>query len=149
MKITALNEDMFLWEKTIFCAENCSWRAGKYLAQLMREGKFRGWEKVFAAEEEGRVIGFCTLTRYDELPENCGYSPFIGFVFVDEDFRGQRLSGKLIDSACNYAGDIGFNAVYVCSGESGLYEKFGFEMICSSIETVYGLNEQLFVRMLN
>ena len=148
MRITALEEGSVEWELTADAAEKCSWRAGKNLAQLMREGKFRDWERAFAAIENGRTVGFCTLTRYDELPEDCGYSPFIGYVFVDEVFRGHCLSGRLIDCVCHYAESIGFKTVYVCSGELGFYEKLGFRLVSSSVSTVYGTSERLFVRSL-
>ena len=132
-----------LWEKTIAFAENCSWRAGAELARLMREDVFHGWERVFTAVAGGNIAGFCTLTEKDELPPEAPYTPFIGFVFVDESFRGRRISEQMIRKAVSYAGENGFDKVYLMSGEVGLYEKYGFTKI-GDFATIYGDTDQLF-----
>ena len=136
-----------LWEGLADYAEACSWRAGPLLARAMRTDGFPGWERVFAARADDSFAGYCTLTAHDEMPEDCGYTPFVGFVFVDERFRGQRLSGKLIEAACARAWELGFNNIYIMSGEVGLYEKYGFEKL-GDMETIYGTTDQLFVRAL-
>lgn len=89
------------WETVAGFAEKCSWRAGKYLAELMRSDSFRDRERVFAAFDDGIPAGFCTLTEKDELAPKYPYTPFIGFVFVDEAHRGRRLSGKMIKKYLN------------------------------------------------
>ena len=134
-----------LWEKTIAFARNSSWRAGPVLAERMERNGFQAWERVIAAVEEGNVVGYCTFTEQDELPEACGYSPFIGFVFVDERRRGNRISQRMIEEALRYAGSIGYETVYLMSGERGLYEKYGFTKL-GDYETVYGTIDQLFCR---
>lgn len=137
-----------LWEQTIAFAQQCSWRAGPYLANMMRKNEFLPWERVVAAAKEGRVIGFCTFTEKDELPEQYGYAPFIGFVFVEEGSRGHRISEKMISCASEYAKALGYKAVYLMSGEEGLYEKYGFEKI-GDFETIWGTVDQLFQKALS
>ena len=137
-----------LWEQTIAFAQNCSWRAGPYLARRMAADGFKGWERVIAAVDGGQIAGFCTFTERDELPEPCEYSPFIGFVFVDERHRGHRLSEKMIDRALAYAKEIGFKTVYLMSGERGLYEKYGFTKL-GDRETLHGTTNQLFQKTLS
>ena len=143
MEITLMTYAHPLWEKTIAFAENCSWRAGKFLANMMRENSFSDIERVLVAHEGDRIVGFCTFSEKDALPGNSGYTPFIGFVFVDENSRGKRVSEKMIGEACKYAKDIGYEAMYIVSGEHGLYEKYGFEEI-DELETIYGDVDQLF-----
>ena len=41
------------------------------------------------------------------------------------------------------AKETGWQAVYIVSGEQGLYEKYGFEKV-GDFETIYGTTEQLF-----
>ena len=137
-----------LWEQTIAFAEGCSWRAGPYLANMMRKNDFLPWERVVAACEDGRVIGFCTFTEKDELPEKYGYSPFIGFVYVEEGSRGRRISEQMISCASEYAKTLGFGAVYLMSGEKGLYEKYGFEKL-GDYETIWGTVDQLFQKRIS
>lgn len=144
MDIKALTSKHEKWDTVAVFADNCSWKAGKELARLMREDIFKDWERVFAAFEGGEPVGFCTLTEKDGLLPKYPYTPLIGFVFVDEAHRGKRLSEKMIVKALEYAKSIGYDKVYIMSGESGLYEKYGF--VCmGDFESVYGGTEQLFV----
>lgn len=147
MQIYVMNKDHFLWEKTISFAEACSWKAGPYLADMMRSGKMTDIERVITACAGDEIIGFCTLSEKDELPDKYHYTPFIGFVFVDEKARGRRVSGKMIDAASEYALNTGYEYVYIISGEAGLYEKYGFEKI-GDVDTIYGSVEQLFQKKL-
>ncbi|SFL29396.1 hypothetical protein SAMN05216390_11750 [Lachnospiraceae bacterium KH1T2] len=38
--ITVITYDHPLWDKTIIFSENCSWKAGSYLAKMMRNKEF-------------------------------------------------------------------------------------------------------------
>ena len=143
MNILLISQEHPLWEKTAEFAQNCSWKAGRFLAEKMRKNDFRDWERVIIAADHEQIAGFCTLTEKDELPDDATFSPFIGFVFVDEQYRGNRLSGQMIRAALGYAKEIGYPSVYIVSGEQGLYEKYGFEKI-GDYETIYGTTEQLF-----
>ena len=113
----------------------------------MKESGFLPWERVLAACEGEEIVGFCTLSQKDELPERFPYSPFIGFVFVEERRRGRRISEKMIDRAARYAKTLGYRCVYIMSGEQGLYEKYGFRKI-GDFETIYGTIDQLFEKEL-
>ena len=109
----------------------------------MRGNRFSERERVIAAFSDGCPVGFCTLTAKDEMPDSCVFTPFIGFVFVGELYRGQRISQQMIDAAVAYAGTLGYDAVYVTSNEQGLYEKYGFVRI-GTVETVRKEQTQLF-----
>ena len=133
------------WNATADFAMNCSWRAGGYLTKLMYENAFAEEERVLVALVDGNIAGFCTYAKKDELPEEYDFTPFIGFMFVDEKYRGNRLSEKLIQAACNHAAKEGVSKMYIMSGEIGLYEKYGFEFL-GMYETIYGTEDQLFVK---
>lgn len=143
MDIQLLQKGHPLWERVIDFAEKSAWQAGPILARWMREDAFRGWERVIAAVEGDEIAGYCTIAERDELPEDCGYGPFIGFVFVSEPFRGRRLSEKMIRRALDYAGTLGHPRVYLMSGEKGLYERYGFQKL-GDFETIYGTVDQLY-----
>ena len=144
MEILAIDESQPLWNDTIRFAQCCSWYAGWNLAKRMQEGRFADWEQVFAATEQNRIAGFCVFEEKSGLPEHLSYySPFINCVFVDEAFRGRRISEKLIHAALDYAKSIGFQTVYLKSEHHGLYEKYGFEKIADFVP-VKGLANQLF-----
>ena len=147
MEIQTLTNTSENWEIVADFAEKCSWRAGKYLAEIMRGGSFKDWERVFAAFENGRPVGFCTITEKDELTPKYPFTPLIGFVFVDEAHRGKGISEKMIRKVFGYARIIGYHKVYIMSDERGLYERYGFRNM-GDYDTIYGNKEQLFVRQL-
>ncbi len=136
------------WKETISLAESCSWKAGALLAEKMKSNDFSKWERVCAACVDGKAAGFCTFTERDELPEKYPFTPFIGFVFVEEAYRGRRLSERMIQSAASYAHELGFCKIYIMSGEIGLYEKYGFIKL-GNYETIYGSVDQLFVKSID
>ena len=144
MEILQIDKNQSLWEETIRFAQNCSWYAGRRLAERMRENTFADWERVFAAVEKNVVAAFCVFEAKSGLPEHLsGYGPFINCVFVDEAFRGQRISEKLVRAALDYARDLGYDTVYLKSEHRGLYEKYGFEKI-ADFKPLRGLADQLF-----
>lgn len=145
VKIEVMTFGHKLWDKTIEFAEKCSWRAGPCLAKKMKENDFESNERVIIALCDDNIAAFCTFTNKDELPAEYDFKPFIGFVFVDEKYRGHRLSEALIDAACEAAGKQGFPTIYIMSGEVGLYEKYGFKKI-GDYKTIYDSVDQLFSR---
>lgn len=145
IEILAIKQGDNYWNRTISFAENCSWKAGTLLADLMKKNTFLEWERVFIACEDVQIAGYCTFTKKDELPDKYDFSPFIGFVFVDEKYRGKRISEMMIKAATKYASESGYDVIYIMSGEIGLYEKFGFEKL-GNYETIYGTIEQIFVK---
>ena len=142
LQIKALQETDPQWEQVCAYAAACSWKAGPFLAKDMTEHLFTGWERVFAAYINEEIAGYCTLARKDCIPD-VPYSPYIGYMFVDEKYRGRRLSQKLIQCAMAYAGELGFSRVYLVSGEKGLYEKYGFTQL-EEREDIWGHKEQIF-----
>ena len=145
MEICVLDSTDEKWGSVAEFADNCSWAAGRTLARLMRTGSFKAWERVVAAFENGTPAGFCTHTEKDELEAKYPHTPLIGFMFVEKQYRGRRLSQRLIEKAAQYAALCGYGKVYLMSGEKGLYEKYGFEYI-GDFETIYGGADGLFCK---
>lgn len=128
MEVLKIENHSVRWNELIDFAENCSWIAGRHLASMMKENTFEEWESVFAAVSEGKIVGFCTFLKTDYYPEN-RYSPWISSIFVDEAYHGNRISEKMIDRVILYAGEQGFQKVYIPSDMIGFYEKYGFRKI--------------------
>jgi N-acetylglutamate synthase-like GNAT family acetyltransferase len=131
-----------LWQRTIDYAKNCTWKAGPFLAKQMEKNEFSEWERVFVALDENNIAGYCTLAKKDCIP-NVEYTPYIGFIFVGEPYRGNRLSEKMISFVMDYAKELNFKKVYIVSDHINLYEKYGFikiderEVIGMGIEKIY------------
>ena len=109
--------------------ESFSWDAVReHTARVVRNWEFEEWETPFAAMSEGRIVGMVTImkTDYYPLPE---IYPWISTLFVSEEYRGHRISQRLIDCANEYAGALGFDKTYIPSEHVGLYEKYGYSYI--------------------
>ncbi len=65
-------------------------------------GGLQDREPVFAARIGEVIAGLCTLTKTDLAPSAL-HTPPVGFMFVGEPFRGNRLSWRLISVALRYA----------------------------------------------
>ena len=147
MEIQCIQPGDELWLRTTEYARGCSWRAGKDLAAEMENCHFTEWERVFVATQQDEIAGYCTVSKKDCIP-NVAYSPYISFVFVGENHRGRRLSKRMIDCACRYLDGLGFETVYLVSGEKGLYEKYGFVRI-DERKSLEGHREQIFQKTLD
>ncbi|MGN0535615.1 MAG: GNAT family N-acetyltransferase, partial [Eubacterium sp.] len=115
-----------LADKLICFVENFSWEDVKdHMLGVLREWAFTDWETVFVAIADDRIVGMTSImkTDYYPLPE---IYPWISSVFVTEDYRGYRISEKLIDFANKYAREIGFERTYIPTEFIGLYEKYGY-----------------------
>ena len=110
-----------------------------------KENAFKEWERVCVVCVNGKVAGFSIFAEKEELSEQYNFTSFIGFVFVDEQYRGRRLSEMMIQSIISYAKELGYDKVYIMSDEIGLYEKYGFVKL-GDYETAYGSIDQLFVQ---
>ena len=127
MEITAIDGADMRWDAARNYIANCGWDGGPHLANLMAAG-FTDWERLFLALDHGRIAGYCTLQKDDYLPD-LDYTPYVRFVFVDEAYRGARLSEQLCATAIAYARSLGFDRVYLTTDHVGLYEKYGFTKI--------------------
>lgn len=144
MEIIRLQNTDNNWEAAIDFAKNCSWIAGKHIAEMMVNNNFTDWEAIFFATEGNKFFGYCTFLKEDYYPEN-RYSPWISSIFVDEDARGKGLSYKMIEHVNKYAKENGFSKVYIPSGMEGFYEKCGFELI-DQLENYGGDIDNIFMK---
>ena len=133
----------FLW-----FVENCSWTEVRdHIAGLVREWQFTDWETMFAAVKNGRIVGMTSLLKTDYYPLPEVY-PWVSCVFVEEEYRGQKISGKLIDAANAYAKEQGFTKTYIPTEYTGLYERYGYTYV-KDIVNYGGGTDRLYVRDLS
>ena len=101
---------------------------------------------MFAAKADGKVIGMASALKEDYYPLP-NLFPWVSCIFVDEDYRGQRISGKLIDYANEYLKKQGFEKSYIptCPGNVGLYEHYGYSFV-REITNYGGDNDLLYVK---
>lgn len=146
MQIRIITPSDELWNEVEEYAENCSWSAGKYLSNEMKNRSFLDWERVIVCFEDKEICAYCTVAKKDCIP-NVSYTPYIGYIFVGEPYRGNRISQKMIEFAMGYLKSIGFDRVYVVSDHENLYEKYGFTVIDKKIAP-WGEEEKIYMQKL-
>jgi len=127
--------------------ENFSWMDVKeHTVRLLQNWEFEEWETPFAAIVNGRIVGMVTImkTDYYPLPE---IFPWISTLFVSEEYRGNRISEKLIEFANQYAKAIGFMNTYIPTDHIGLYEKYGYHYVKDIVNYGNG-TDRLYVKEL-
>ena len=125
--------------------KNFSWDEVKeHTLCLIKNWEFEEWETPFAAMAGGCIVGMVTImkTDYYPLPK---IRPWISTLFVSEEYRGHRISEKLINFANEYAKDLDFDKTYIPSEHIGLYEKYGYTYI-EDIVNYGGDTDRLYVK---
>ena len=108
------------------------WGAGQYLYTLLKEGKLKelvgrtALVPMLIEEETQKLVSFCTFAPLDDI-QPTALSPWIGFVYTFPEYRGHRYVGRLLAYAESLATVMGKEYVYISTGETGLYEKYGYE----------------------
>lgn len=144
------DEDKIYWRSLI---GSCGWRAGDFLFSLLGGKKDEaantatGSATVGACEVsevlfeeacgegaqvlllvEGReLVSFCTYAPLDDVQPTL-LTPWIGFVFTAEEYRGRRCAGELISYAEGLAREDGHEFTHISTDHVGLYEKYGYEL---------------------
>lgn len=124
--ITKVDKDSIYERNLIEFVKACSWvDAKEHIALMIENWVFTDWESMFVAIYDEKIVGFCSLmkTDYYPLPDIC---PWVSSVYVDEKYRGNRISEKLIFFANQYAKECGFKKTYIPTEYVGLYEKYGY-----------------------
>lgn len=108
--------------------------------------KFSDWETMFVAMVDNQIVGMVSLmkTDYYPLPE---IYPWISSVFVTEEYRGHRISERLIEFANDYAKENGFYRTYIPSEHIGLYEQYGYHYLKDIVNYGNG-TDRLYVKEL-
>ena len=125
-ELQKVNKDTCLANDLLNFVEHFSWLDVKeHTVKLIKNWEFEDWETPFVAMVNGRIVGMVTIMKSDyyPLPE---IFPWISTLFVSENYRGNKISGKLIDFANQYAKDTGFSKTYIPTEYIGLYEKYGY-----------------------
>ena len=106
--------------------ENCSWEETReHIAGMLRDWVFTDWETMFAAVLNGKIVGMASVLKTDYYPLPEVY-PWVSCIFVEEAYRGRKISGKLIEAANRYLKQQGFDRSYIPTEFTGLYERYGY-----------------------
>lgn len=115
-------------------ARDCSWQGtGSYFADCLEDNAFDRTEKVVAAYDEGKIIGFAALVS-ESCIENTTLTPWLDFLFVDEEYRNKGIAKAMSDHLFRSAQTDGIEKVYLCTvSHEKMYEKLGFVTLYKTI----------------
>ena len=107
----------------------CDWSAARFLVDLLQKETFHetlgGWGDIYLLMEEDNLVSFLTLTGQDAVRDEA-ITPWIGFVFTQPEYRGNRYAGLLLHHAEAVAAKMGYQKVCIATDYVGLYEKYGY-----------------------
>ena len=110
--------------------EKCDWGAGQFLHQLLKENNLKstvGETALVPMLVNGEELAaFCTFAPLDDI-QPTDMSPWVGFLYTFPKYRGHRYAGLLLDYAESIATVMGREYIYISTGHTGLYEKYGYE----------------------
>ena len=136
------NKDHWLYK-----INNSDWRAGKYLYELLRDQKLKELcgetTKVLLLTDGDKLLSFCTYAEQDDVREP-SMTPWIGFVYTFPEYRGNRWAGKLLEYAYMLAKKDGHKHIYISTGETGLYEKYGYHFL-KTMKDIGGEDSRVYV----
>lgn len=82
----------------------------------------------YLLKENETIIGCVGLITNDFISRMDLY-PWICALYIEKDYRGNRLGFKLLEKAKEDAKRLKYKNAYLCTDHIGYYEKIGFEYI--------------------
>lgn len=137
------------WWEQIAEAE---WEAAGLLGELLgapeRMRSLMGEEpRVYLLVEGKEMVSFATYTKQDCVDEPSMH-PWIGFVYTAPRHRGKGCCRRLVEALCAVAKAEGNRRVYIGTGHTGLYERFGFSYLADMTDRWNGGTERVYQREL-
>ena len=130
--------------------QRTDWEAAKYLVTLLNNKTFHKVlgedSKLYLMTDGESLISFCTLSQKDDIPDT-NLSPWIGFVYTFEEYRGFGCATRLINFVCDVAKKSGNKNIYISTNTTGLYEKMGFSFI-ETKKDVNGEDSRIYAKKL-
>lgn len=127
------------------------WRAGQKLYELLRREKLHEAAgenpRVFLLTSGRELVSFCTYSERDDIPAE-GLGPWIGFVYTFPPYRGQGYIGRLFEEIERLAGDENVREIFISTGHTGVYEKYGYEFY-GMMEDIHGLPARVYRKRLD
>ena len=122
------------------------WNAGQFLYELLRDNRLKELcgesTKVLLLTDGDALVSFCTYAEQDDIRDT-ELTPWVGFIYTFQEYRGKRHMGKLLNRAYEMAKDDGHKHIYISTGETGLYEKYGYSF-WKKMEDMHGEDSRVY-----
>ncbi len=96
----------------------------------------------YVAIERDKIIGGLGVIEND-FHNRKDLSPNICALYVEENYRGRGIAGKLLNYVCNDMNSLGIDKLYLITDHTSFYERYGWKFLCM----VQGENESDMIRM--
>ena len=83
----------------------------------------------YAVLDGDRIIGGLGVIEND-FHDRIDLSPNVCALYVEPDYRGQGLAGRLLDLACCDMLAHGIDTLYLVTDHASFYERYGWEYLC-------------------
>ena len=81
--------------------------------------------RFYLLMDEERIIG-CYALLTNDLVSRQDLLPWLGCLYVEPDFRGEKLGSMLLEHGVREASRLGYSKVYLNTDHDGYYEKYGW-----------------------
>lgn len=112
--------------------EAAKWFASKwgidaeiYLESIQSEGAIPSW---FVALDGKNIVGGAGVIEND-FHDRPDLTPNICALYIEDEYRGKRLSELLLNEIEKHLSANGIAKVYLITDHSGLYEKYGWDFV--------------------
>ena len=111
---------------------------------VKNEGPVPQW---YAAVEVGAIIGGLGVIEND-FHDRKDLHPNVCAVYVEPEYRCQGLAGELLGRVCGDMKDLGFETLYLVTGHTSFYERYGWKFLCMVQGDGEAEPSRMYVRML-
>lgn len=86
-----------------------------------------GW---YLCLDDGQIVGGLGVIEND-FHNRKDLSPNVCAVFTEEKYRKREIAGRLLNMAVEDLRGKGVSPVYLVTGHTGFYERYGWEYFCA------------------
>lgn len=83
----------------------------------------------YAAMEGEKILGGLGVIEND-FHDRKDLSPNVCAVYVEEEFRGRGIAGKLLQFVCEDMSARGISTLYLVTDHTSFYERYGWDFFC-------------------
>ena len=85
-----------------------------------------GW---YLCADGDRIVGGLGVIEND-FHDRKDLTPNVCAVYTEEAYRGKGIAGRLLNMAVDDLRSKGVSPIYLVTGHTGFYERYGWEFLC-------------------
>ncbi len=126
-------------EKPQLCEQAAAWFSGKWgidrqayldcMKECLNDEVPYDW---FLCLAEDKIVGGLGIIEND-FHDRPDLSPNVCAVYVEPDYRGRGIAGKLLDMAVEAMRKKGISPLYLLTGHQGFYERYGWQFLTMAL----------------